>query len=365
MVVRLKGVYRNRKTLSDGTKRDYYSLRGFGALKPLAGDEGEPFKPGTPAFMRAYDAATRAPLVARTTGTLQSIIDGYQKSPQWAKLAPRTKRDYIDAIAKIETAKILKTDIPLGAVPLEVIEDPKIRPRFLGWRDKMAETSPRQADATFGVLRIMLEWGRDRGLVSHNHALRPKKVYKADRADKLWLPEHIEAIRAVAAPDIRLAFELALGTGQRKGDLLKLAWTCYVDGRIRFRQGKRKRLVDMPVTKALGAVLAAEPRKAATILTCDGSPWFMSKAGKASHFDHQWRKTFLAAGLRDTGLHFHDIRGTTCTELGEAGCTPSEIAAMLGWTVSTVNRMLDTYQAQTAAQSNSAVAKLEARRNAS
>jgi integrase len=120
----------------------------------------------------------------------------------------------------------------------------------------------------------------------------------------------------------------------------------------------------MPVTKALGAVLAAEPRKAATILTCAGTPWFTSKAGKASHFDHQWRKTFLAAGLRDTGLHFHDIRGTTCTELADAGATPSEIAAMLGWTVSTVNRMLDTYQAQTAAQSNSAVAKLEARRKA-
>ncbi|AEG50643.1 hypothetical protein Sphch_3015 [Sphingobium chlorophenolicum L-1] len=42
--------------------------------------------------------------------------------------------------------------------------------------------------------------------------------------------------------------------------------------------------------------------------------------------------------------------------------TPSKIAAMLGWTVTTVNRMLDVYQAMTASLSNSAVAKLEARR---
>jgi hypothetical protein len=34
---------------------------------------------------------------------------------------------------------------------------------------------------------------------------------------------------------------------------------------------------------------------------------------------------------------------------------------MLGWSLSSVNRMLDTYQAMTAALSDSAVAKLEKR----
>lgn len=79
--------------------------------------------------------------------------------------------------------------------------------------------------------------------------------------------------------------------------------------------------------------------------------------GKCPHFDHQSRAAVLAAGL--DGLHFHDVRGTACTQLAEAGATPSEIAAMLGWTVSTVNRMLDTYQSMTAALSDAAVAKLE------
>ena len=65
----------------------------------------------------------------------------------------------------------------------------------------------------------------------------------------------------------------------------------------------------------------------------------------------------LAAGL--DGLHFHDLRGTTCALLAEAGATPSEIAGMLGWTVATVNQMLDIYQAMTASMSDSAVAKLE------
>lgn len=158
---------------------------------------------------------------------------------------------------------------------------------------------------------------------------------------------------------MRLAFELALGTGQRKGDLLKLAWTAYDGKRILFRQAKRKRLTDMPVTRALKAILDATPRRAATILTTGGKPWNVSKDGKCSHFDHQWRAAVLAAGA--DGLHFHDLRGTTCTMLAEAGCTPSEIAAVLGWTVKTVNAMLDTYQSRTAALSDSAVAKLERR----
>lgn len=353
MRVKLKGVYRNRKNLADGTVRDYWTLRGVGALNPLAGDEQEPFGPGTPAFMRAYNAAIAAPAKARTTGTLQSIIDAYQRSTGWAKLAPRTKLDYTAALAKIEKK--------WGTYPLDVIEDPKIRKRLLEWRDDMATTSPRQADAIFGVLRIVLEFGRDRGMVSLNHATRPKKVYKADRSDKLWLPEHLDAFRAVASPEMLLALELALATGQRQGDLLTLGWSSYgIDPRdsgqrrISFRQGKRKRKVDMRASGTLRTLLDAQSKRATTILTtASGKPW-----GKV-HFQHHWRAATLAAGL--DGLHFHDIRGTTCTLLAEAGATPSEIAAVLGWTVSTVNRMLDTYQSMTAALSDSAVTKMEAR----
>lgn len=344
MRVQLKGVYASRKTLATGKTVTYYFLRGSGRLRPLAGDEGEDFAPGTPAFMRAYQHAIGAPRIARTVGTMQSLIDGYQRSPVWAKLAPRTKLDYTAALDRIS--------VKWGFYPLAAIEDPKIRPRFLDWRDTMAKTSLRQADAIFGVLRIVLEWSRDRGLIGLNHATRPKKLYKADRSDKLWLAHHIEAFRAVASPEMILALDLALWTGQRQGDLLILGWSSYDGERIQFRQGKRKRKIDMPARMSLRLALAAAPRRALTILTTpSGKPW-----GKV-HFQHKWREATLAAGL--DGLHFHDIRGTTCTVLAEAGATPSEIAAMLGWTVSTVNRMLDVYQSMTASLSDSAVTKLE------
>lgn len=353
-----RGVTYHDKKLATGEVRRYWAVRGVGPLNPLPGDEHDAFGPGTLAFARAYHAMVDAPRKARTVGTLQSIIDGYQRSAAWAKLAPRTRADYTRAIGAIEKK--------WGAAPLDVIDDPKVRGGFLKWRDDLALGSPRQADATLGVLRIILEFGRDRGILAHNHATRPKKVYKADRSDKLWLPPDMAAIRAVASNDVLLALELALGTGQRKTDLLRLPWAAYVDDpdparpgrkRIRFRQGKKKRLVDMPVTRELQTRLDATPKRALTILTNKGKPWTVSAEGKCPHFDHSWRAAVLAAGV--DGLHFHDVRGTACTKLAEAGATPSEIAAMLGWTVSTVNRMLDTYQAMTAALSDSAVAKLE------
>jgi integrase len=343
-----KGVYRHRKWLKSGRSVIYYTLRGYGPLRPLPGDELEEFGPGTPALLRAYLAAIDAPRKARTAGTFQSISEAWAKSTAFTKLAPRTKTDYLAAKDRI--------DARWGPYPLDAIEDPKIRPRFLQWRDEMGERSPRQADSVFGVLRIILEWGRDRGLIGQNHATKPKKLYKSDRSDKLWLPHQLDTFRAVASPEMRLALELALWTGQRQADLLHLCWSNYDGERLTLRQGKRNRRVDMPVPAPLKAALDAAPRRAMTILTdAKGRPW--RTVPKATYFQHQWRTATLAAGL--DGLHFHDLRGTACTNLAEAGCSPSEIAAVLGWTITTVNQMLDTYQAMTASLSDAAVAKLE------
>src|SRR5689334_21977190 len=124
-----KGVYEHRKRLRNGTFAHYYTLRDVGALKPLPEDENEPFDPNSPAFMRAYLAAIEAPSKARTAGTFQSISYAWEKSQQFARLAPRTKLDYWAAKAKI--------DAKWGTSPLDVIEDPKIRPRFLDWRDEL------------------------------------------------------------------------------------------------------------------------------------------------------------------------------------------------------------------------------------
>jgi len=174
---KIKGLYCHRKKLANGRYKNYYTLRHVGAIGPLAGDEAEDFHPMTPAFMRAYNQAIARPEDFKSGATLQKLISRYLRGPGYARLAPRTKIDYSAAIAKIEKK--------WGTCPLEALDDPRIRRRFLDWRDQMAKSSPRQADAVFAVLRLMLELGRDRGDLAVNHATRPKKVYRSDRSGKL------------------------------------------------------------------------------------------------------------------------------------------------------------------------------------
>lgn len=46
---------------------------------------------------------------------------------------------------------------------------------------------------------------------------------------------------AVAEPEMKLALVLALHTGQRQGDLLRLAWSNYNGTHLSLRQGKSRR----------------------------------------------------------------------------------------------------------------------------
>lgn len=340
-----KHIYSQRKRLSDGTRKTYYFHRHTGAFKPLAKDKGKPFYPDSPAWLNAY-MATLESAECRAAGTFQSIINEYCKSPAFTEKANRTKVDYSAAIRKIEDK--------WGEYPIEVMNDPKIRPRLLAWRDSLGTSSLRQADAIFAVMRTIIEFGRNRGRLEHNHATRPGKLYHANRSDKLWSDDDVEALRSKASAQIVFALELGLLTGQRQGDLFKMTWGAYDGQRLRFRQGKSGRKVDMPVRGRLRDLLEVmkERRKGLTILeTQSGRPW------TKSHFNNHWRPALKAAGL--DGLHFHDLRGTACTKLAEAGCSAAEIAAYLGWSHSSVARMLEIYQAMTASLCDSAVTKLE------
>lgn len=131
MRIKLKGIQAFHKKGKHGALKTYYRLRDVGMIKALPGDEDEPFYPGSEAFMRAYLSLIDAPRRARTTGTLQQIIDAYQKSSAFAKLAARTKSDYLGHLDKIAVAKLTKNGPKFATFPLEAVESPKIRPLLL------------------------------------------------------------------------------------------------------------------------------------------------------------------------------------------------------------------------------------------
>jgi integrase len=238
-------------------------------------------------------------------------------------------------------------------MPLAALADKRVRGEFLEWRDRLAKQSPRQADYAYAVLALILSWAKDRGTIDANPCERAGKVYSASRADKVWRDADQAAFLRVAYPALSLAFQMAVWTGQRQGDLLALTWTAYDGASIRLRQSKTGRYVVIPVGAPLKAALDAVPRRAVTILTTQaGLTW------TADGFSASWRKAVRKAGI--TGLTFHDLRGTAVLRLALADCTVPEIATITGHSIRDVQSILDSnYFHRDVALAESGIRKLE------
>lgn len=345
--IKLKGINIVRKRLASGEVRKYYYHRATN--KRLEG------MPGSPEFLQSYaEAQTSVKSVGRNHGTLKWLIQQYVQSPAFTDRAERTRKDYRGHIVKIEDA--------FGDLPVEALNDSRVRSDFLNWRDGLALRSKKQADYAMTVLGVILSWSLDRGYIKYNHAQKPRKVYRSNRADKVWRDADLEAFTAKAGPELQLALVLARDTGQRQGDLLRLTWAAYDGTFIRLKQSKTGRRVEVPVTQQLKAALDHEKAarsqsgmEATTILTRpDGQPW------KVDHFRHAWREVTKEAGL--DGLRFNDLRGTAVTELADAGCTSIQIVAITGHSLKSVDGILEHYLARTTAQGTSAIVKLENQR---
>jgi integrase len=325
-----------RKRLADGTVRIYYYHRATGL--PLSG------KPGSPEFLRDYAAAEKT-LLDRHTGMFNGLVRDFTLSPEFEKLAESTQKEYRRMLTKAEAK--------FGNMPVAALEDPRVRRDFMSWRAEVARASgDREADNRLSVISAMLTWLKENGKLFSNHLAGFRRLYRVDRSDLIWLPEHIHAFMTVAPVELQRALILALHTGQRQGDLLRLTWGNIDGSLISLRQGKTGRKVEIPCTKALRKMLDGLDQNSVVVLTTKTSrPW------KPRYFKAQWDAASKKAGITD--LHFHDLRGTAVTMLAEAGCTTPQIAAITGHSLKTVTAILDKYLARTRVLAGEAVTLFE------
>lgn len=341
-IVRLKGIKKTTRELADGTTRTHYYHRA--SKTPLPGE------PGTDAFMAAWHATEHASRLQRA-GTVGGLIHDYCQSADWTALAETTR----------ETKRIFLKSVEnqFGTMPLAALDEKGCKAEFLEWRDAVAKKHPRVADARLSALASVLSWALDRGKTAANPLSTFKRVYRSNRSEKIWLPSHVTRFEAVASPELVLAMTVALHTGQRQGDLLRLTWKAYDGEALTLIQSKGRRQVYIPCTEALKVTLDGLTRsKTLYVLTRPGGQAWTKDA-----FKQAWRAAFVKSKI-NTDLHFHDLRGTAVTMLSEAGCTPQEIATITGHTLAHVEKILDVYLARTKVLARSAIAKLnEHRRN--
>ncbi len=345
MRVNLKGIHSAHVTLADGAEKIYwYAWRKGPRLR------GEP---GSPDFIASYNEAVarRAPT---PEGKLQTLIDKFQTSGEFTTLRPRTKADYVKQI------KLIEKDF--GDFPLKALAASETRGEFKDWRDKLALKSARQADYAWTVLARILSVAKDRGRITVNPCERGGRLYNGTRVDFVWSLDDEAKFLASAPAHLHLPLLLALWTGQRQGDLLRLTWSAYDGTHIRLRQSKSVRVkarrpvnVTIPVGAPLKAALdAAIKTKQSPIilLSSEVRPW------TPDGFRASWGKACKRANIEE--VTFNDLRGTAVTRLALVGCSEAEIAAITGHSIRDVRSILDAhYLHRDPALAESAIRKLE------
>lgn len=337
MRVNLKGIHKVTRRLANGEMRiHYYAWRGGPAITE---------KPNTPEFLLAYNEA-HASLRRPRAGTFMTIIAQYKAASEFIGLAASTRRSYLSYLKLIENE--------FGDLPLAALADRRVRGDFKSWRDKFAET-PRKADYAWTTLARIMSFAKDRGIIANNPCERGGRLYAADRKDNIWGEQQIAGILETGSDEIKLALMLALWTGQRQGDLLRLPWSAYDGSHIRLRQSKTGRRIVMPAGAPLKAVLDKTTRRNPLILTNSHKrPW------TSDGFRTSWSKACERAGIQD--LTFHDLRGTAVVRLAVAGATVPQIATFTGHSLKDVEAILDAhYLGRDVELAEAAVLKLEAR----
>ncbi|MGV2052901.1 tyrosine-type recombinase/integrase, partial [Agrobacterium sp. 22-209-1] len=181
-----------------------------------------------------------------------------------------------------------------------------------------------------------------------------KSLYKNNRSAIIWTEADLKTFREArddkgklaCSTDMAFAIDLAIHTGLRVGDLVKVCWSHVGTDAIVIATGKSngKREAFIPLYDGLRELLDRIPHRNKTILTNSrGAVW--TKDGLASSF-HTAKKL---AGLSDRNLHFHDLRGTAATKFYTLGLPNRVIAEIMGWSENEVENIIRRYVDRTAA----------------
>lgn len=271
-------------------------------------------------------------------GSFKALWLAYTAASEFTGLAQSTQQSYRRLIEPLFER--------WGELPVD-----RLPPQWI--MKRMDEMGPAKANHFLPVLRLLLNWSIPRGWVKSNPAAGIKRAKHKPNSHRAWTADELATMTGLDAGLIALPVMIALHTGQRLADVLALPWSAYDGSTITVAaQGKTKVRVVIPVLPELRQALEAAPRRAVVICTRqDGHAW------KTDHFKHAFADKRDALG-QSKDLHFHGLRHLAGRRLAEAGCTPQEIAAILGHkTLAMVT--LYTAQAGQEVLARAAITKLE------
>ena len=288
--------------------RTYYYYRRAGIQQRLPGE------PGSVEFHEAYQRIHHSfecghDTTAARAGSFEALVQKYYRSPEFLQLKKRTRAEYR---SYLEPMRGKFGDLNIRGLSRRVV---------LEYRDTM-QTTPAKANHAVKALRLLLNFAVNREWLKTNPASGIESL-KTGPGWQPWPKASIERAHERLTGSSRIAFMLALYTGQRKGDILRMRWDDIQDNGIRVCQSKTGTPLLIPIDPTLAHELSKIERKGLAIVSRrDGRPY------TGSGFNRIWQRQQKKHGFK--GLPFHGLRKNATVALFEAGCTPQEVQAITG-----------------------------------
>jgi integrase len=259
-------------------------------------------------------------------GSFRALVDAWSGgergagSPEWRALADNTRRNYRKALARVLTA--------WGDLPVRAVE-----PRHVLELRNSLEHMPEAANTVIKALASMISWSIPNGGWRVDNPCDHVKMFAKGTPWRAWSWEAIKAWRELAVPEMRLALMLALSTGQRPSDLIRMSWAdvdkCVIqvvqeDGSE--GQKKTKKKVWVPIHRNLHAEVDRVQRRSVRILTGQRGLPFSIEIFKTA-----WQRPRECIELMTAACHGlvpHGLRKSAECFLLEAGCSEEEVEAI-------------------------------------
>ncbi len=272
---------------------------------------------GSKEFNAAYDAALAGRAVeampAAPRMSVRWLTDRYYGSGRYGQLRPNTQRNH-----RLMLEDVCKT---AGSLMIDTVTADDIRAGMV-----RREATPHMAATYVSVMRALFAFAKDSAFIRANPVTDDIKA-KLVESDGFhtWTVDEVARYEArhPVGTQARLALDLMLYTGLRRGDAIILGRQHIKGGVINIRAGKNRAEITLPVLPPLARSIAAtKTGDMVFLVNTKGQPW------KNISFGYWFANRCEEAGVPGRA---HGLRKAGATIAADNGATPFQLTAMYGW----------------------------------
>lgn len=197
--------------------------------------------------------------------------------------------------------------------------------------------TPHAANNFLKIMSGLFKWAVYHDLIERNPCEGVRKIKAPSDGFHSWTVAEVRRFQEhwPVGTMPRLALDLMLYTGLRRGDVCKVGRQHLKDGVLIIRAGKNKADLVLTVYPALQRSIDATPARDLSFLTTEKGTAFAS----AASFGNWFRKRCKEAGVPDE-CRAHGLRKAGASIAAQGGATTRQLMSMYGWRTSA---MADLY----------------------